>query len=200
MDWYFEDVGGGERIGPCSLDQMLNAISDKRIDGRTLVWNSALNDWTEAAKTDLASSLSRTPPPLPLTSISNVWVYALASFPLWGTFLIMACLSTLVDANIIISEFKDSVAARNVMENTITPYIFFISGNGILSYFDERKLHKVGIRIQYGLGLAMLLVPVYLFMRGRVLKRTYRGVRRNYVPFWTWFPFLVLGVILQNNW
>lgn len=54
----------GERMGPLSIEHLLQLISDKKIDGSTYVWRAGMPSWKVTSEIpELAHLVSMTPPP-----------------------------------------------------------------------------------------------------------------------------------------
>jgi hypothetical protein len=66
--------------------------------------------------------------------------------------------------------------------------------NGILCDLDQRSLKKFGIKLKYGTLWSLVLVPVYLYMRGTQLNATYRiGYLKSQIFFFLWLISLAVS-------
>ena len=152
-DWYYSQEG--KRIGPVNENSLKQLAGSGAINGKTLVWQSGMPDWTIAHQTNLASLFASTqnePPPLIGEAVDNnlVWVIALA--PLISGIL-----------RVFISMFLGMPAYKF--------WWIAIILNVSLCVADENKLKIAGYDTK-GMGIwAFLLVPVYLFIRASRLKQ-----------------------------
>ena len=223
LKWFYEK--NGSRVGPVSGDTMSKLVNDKAIDRYTLVWNSSVGSkWVPLNQTTLAAQvnpqLSSEPPALPATAISQVWGYALATFPAWGMALLIGLLVAYINSPIHQPLSADQVVAlggdpqgmvlafrmypvpmttQYYLNMWWVPLAFFVAGNVVFCILDEQQLKRAGIGIAGGAALAAVLVPVYLFVRGRALARIDNGAAWvAYVPLVLWVLSLPLSAVIQQ--
>ena len=80
-DWYY--AAGGAQCGPVTTEYLRMLLSEKRIDGDTLVWNASMIDWRPAASVpELAGEVA---PLFPIASWKLV-LMTLATFGLYQIF------------------------------------------------------------------------------------------------------------------
>lgn len=187
-EWYY--TRKGEKNGPISAEQLMALQSSGQINADTHVWRVGMREWTPLRDTELATGqVETTPPPLSSHLISNTWVWVIAFLPLILTF-----------ADVVISEtrFQQYLEQRTTVYFFVTrhdftgvpwfisSFAFFLSG-----LIDERILRKAGYSSKYLSLLAMLLSPVYLFVRAKRLKQ---------IPYYGFVFILnvVVAIILQG--
>lgn len=221
-DWFIEK--SGRRLGPLKRADLAKLNSNGEIDRRTMVWTEAFKDgWKPLEDTDLInlSPELTQPPPLPLAAIRNEWAYLLATFPAWGTVLLVMLLAGLVQSPLYVPPSLQDLGltwAPDVLQLAIAyrlhfvslnvnylmsfwwlPLAFFVAGNALLSLIDEQKTSAAGIKTPGGLALAAFLVPVYLFVRARAIQRVHPSAGWSiYLPFCLWIVCMVIGVFIQD--
>ena len=86
----------------------------------------------------------------------------------------------------------DVQSAVRIVNMGLIPWPVAALMNSVLAYFDERNLKKAGYSTDNMVWLAVLIVPVYLFVRAYRLKTvSWYGI--------TWIAGLVLGLVLENS-
>lgn len=221
-DWFIEK--SGRRLGPLKRTDVVKLIFNGKIDRRTMVWTEAFKEgWKPLEETDLINHLPEQsqPPALPLAAIRNEWAYLLATFPIWGTVLLVLLLAGFVQSPVYTPPSLQELGltwAPDVLQLAITyrlhfvslnvgylmnlwwlPLAFFVIGNALLSLLDEQKMSAAGIKIPGGLPLAAFLVPMYLFVRARAIQRIHPAAGwAIYLPFCLWIICVIVGVFIQD--
>lgn len=183
-DWHYNDERSGRRVGPVGRVEVGKLVADKRIERSTLVWNPAMPDWAKAGTTDLAGLFGATPPPLPATVIRRWALFAVALFPFWGMLLRAAACSQTVDP-------------RGTFDQPAW-ILFYIAGNTLLGWLDERNLEKAGLAVKGATIVSALVIPAYIY----ISCRTYRLHSTSaawfaYAPLVMWFLALMLAIVQE---
>lgn len=151
MEIYYTDQG--KRIGPISVENLQSLYRSRQINLNTSVWVDSAADWCELSKSSIYGLVSDIkqdgPPPLRGDSINNTYVWALAFAPLIGYFL-------------------ESIASESFNKPIDELWYITLALNIGLSFLDEKKLEAAGVDTSRFSAFA-ILVPVYLFLRFRVL-------------------------------
>ena len=146
--WYYID--NGIKCGPFNSAEIIEAIKDGEILSSTLVWTEGFSTWIPAQNTELNEYLVKVVPAISPESISDKWVWALATVPLL--------------ANIILFEI-------GLREPILT--IIVIVLNCVFLFFDINYLRKVYSDPGKWVYLGIILVPVYLFIRAAKTNKKY---------------------------
>ncbi len=165
-EWFY--FNGVDKTGPFTQNQIVNMISAGTIVKETLVWKNGLTSWTPAGNTELAACFGHTAAIISAGSITEKWVWALATIPL------------LVDLLIAIA-----VPEMNFYVQCIILCVI----NCIFITQDVSELKNNGYKVDDWLWLGIVLVPVYLYVRAS--KTT-----KNYIPFAVWCGIFVFSLLL----
>ncbi len=181
-EWHYVD--SGVKKGPVSTDQLKTLLDSKKIPSDTQVWRKGMSDWKGIRDSELAELVSFEPPAISNEHIGNGYVWVLAVLPLvWG----------MIDAGIIAN--NQQAAARSLIlgfpynPSRGLPWQMPFVCNGLLALLDEHRLRKAGYGSTWTRLFAVLLVPVYLFMRAKRLKQ-----RPSYAI--TWVVTFILAALL----
>ncbi len=173
--WYYSQEG--TRFGPINEDQIRKLIAAHTIRPDSLVWCEGLADWTPAHQTDIRHLLgsATTPPPLPGESVNNGIVWTVALAPIIATLL------------------QDILAAATVHPRSEFWWVALPLNIG-LCLADQRKLKNAGHNTDGMTMWALLLVPVYLFVRASRLKQN-----NSYALVWLATFFISLFIYYPSH-
>lgn len=163
--WYI--FSGNERSGPYSKKQMYEMANNGLVSRGTMVWKAGMIEWVKIELSELNGVLIRTMPPIPMTAISDKWLWALATVPF---------------IDLLIRTFLN----YQVAPNPVVPLIIALVLNSTFLILDMKSLEKSGVNIEKWLWCGILLIPVYLFVRAS--KTT-----KNVIPGIVW---IILEVLL----
>lgn len=171
--WFY--IHGGDRNGPVILQELKEMYENNRLSEQTMVWTKEFGDNWKCLE-EVAEIRNYDEPPLvPLSAISNFWFYLLVAVPIMG-----AILETIM-MEIDPENFSSETGNVGIM--------IFIGMNVIFGMLDERQIKKSGRKdLAQGIGVwALMIVPVYIFLRGR---RTGKGAW----PLLGWISALFIGI------
>jgi hypothetical protein len=186
--WFYTD--GGQRKGPVPADKLRELLAAQTIDGETPIWRKGLADWQPLRTTEIGTHLKDTPPPIAAAHINNGLVWALAFAPIAYLFLDLAILSS---QNAHIIQWQDDTPVYDPFFKTfISPLTWLIPllTNGALCLVDTEQLKRAGYSSGWLTLFALLLAPVYLFMRAQRLRQT---PTYGFV----WIASFIVSLILQ---
>lgn len=157
--WYY--TSAGQRIGPVSGADLRQLLSENKINGDTPLWKPELGaQWKALRETDLGVLVAGGPPPVAGNQIGNSLVWAVAVLPLVSGFI----RSMLIEASL------ESGSETTAQWPTVVG-VFALILNVALNLLDERKLEEAGHGGKWLTAFALILTPVYLFMRASRLKQ-----------------------------
>jgi hypothetical protein len=150
--WYYAHEG--KRLGPFNDDEIRLLIATDTIRRDSLVWCEGLADWTPAYQTDIRHLFGpdALPPPLKGESVNNAIVWTVAFVPILAIFL-------------------EDMLARAMQSPRSNFWWVPLALNIGLCLADERNLKNAGHDTKGMTIWAVLLVPVYLFVRASRLKQ-----------------------------
>ena len=162
-DWYY--VANGAKKGPVSLATIKDLLNKKESETDTQVWRKGMIDWKNIRESELAELVATEPPAVAPQHIGNGYVWTLAFLPLiWG----------FIDASIDFANQKamwSSLAGVPYHKTNEFPWQIPFAINGLFGWLDELRLRKAGYGSKWMRAAAVLLVPVYLFVRAKRLKQ-----------------------------
>ena len=187
--WFYKNESNGQRVGPVDHADIERLIAGDQFDRATLVWNPGLSDWARASATDLVSLFGNTPPPMPAGEVSRVAIYAVALLPVWGA-VIQAVTSIALAEQL-------ELTPRQMFEHWGW-IVFVVVLNVIFALADSRSLKKAGLTVRGGRILALLLIPAYIFMSCKTIRRHSPAGQGTlaYVPFWLWLASFVAAIFV----
>lgn len=157
--WFY--THGGQRKGPVGADELRTLLANRNIDGETPVWRKGLADWQPLHKSEIGATLTDVPPPVASAQINNGLVWTLAVAPI--VYLVI---------EIFIRGYQLNQPGADRTFSSALIWIIPAATNGILCLLDERQLKRAGYSSGWMTVFAVLLAPVYLFMRARHLRQT----------------------------
>lgn len=175
--WFY--AVGGQRIGPVSADKLRELLDDQTIDRDTPVWRKGMTDWQPLRTTEIGAHLEETPPPIRSNDINNDFVWALAVAPIAYLFVQIA-----------INDYQSSHLGDDLSFSSTLVWLIPTLANATLCILDERQLNRGGYSSGWMTLFALLLAPVYLFMRAQRLRQT-----PNYG--YVWIASFVVSIILR---
>jgi GYF domain 2 len=163
--WYY--VTNGVKHGPVSATTIRDLLRRKEIETDAQVWRKGMLGWKSIRESDLAELVATEPPTISPQHIGNGYVWVLAILPLvWGV----------IDASINAS--NQQAAARTIAlgfpyhPSRGLPFQIPIVVNALFGWLDESRLRKAGYGSNWLRAAAVLLAPVYLFVRAKRLRQT----------------------------
>jgi hypothetical protein len=160
--WFYTQ--GGQRRGPVTADELRELLTTLTIDGETPVWRKGMSDWQPLRNTEIAAHLEDTPPAVAANQLNNGSVWALAFAPLLYLFVDVALLN-----------YQNNHPAGGVFfEAFLSPLsrLVPILTNAVLCLVDTEQLKRAGYSSGWLTLFALLLAPVYLFVRAQRLRQT----------------------------
>jgi hypothetical protein len=157
--WFYTQ--GGDRKGPVPADKLRELLAARTIDGETLIWRQGQSTWLPLRTTEIGAELKDVPPPIDASHVNNGWVWALAFAPIVYLFVEVAILG-----------YRDSHPANDTFyEAFLSPLIWLIPlvANATLCLVDAEQLKRAGYSSGWMTLFALLLAPVYLFLRAQNL-------------------------------
>ncbi|MGY4155604.1 hypothetical protein ACVINW_001446 [Bradyrhizobium sp. USDA 4461] len=161
-EWFYAQ--GGQRKGPLPADKLCELLVTATIDGETPVWRKGLADWQPLRTTEIGTQLKDSPPPIAASQINNGLVWALAFAPLAYLFVDVALLSYQTSH----SEGDEFFEAFLSPLSWLVPVLT----NAALCLVDTEQLKRAGYSSGWLTLFALLLAPVYLFLRAQRLRQT----------------------------
>lgn len=151
MDIYYTDKGA--RVGPIDAESLQLLYRNRKIGEETLVWIQGTSDWLPLGNSELYELVKgitqEGPPPLKGDAINNTYVWALAFAPIIGAII-------------------ESFVAEALDKPIDNLWLITVALNIGISFYDEKKLEAAGVNTER-FGSFAVLVPVYMFLRFRVL-------------------------------
>lgn len=160
--WFYTQ--GGQRKGPVPAERLRELLAAQTIDAETLVWRKGLADWQVLRSTEIGAPLKDTPPPVATSQINNGLVWALAFAPIAYLFIDAALLN-----------YQNThLPGDTFFEAFLSPltWLIPITVNAILCLVDVEQLKRAGYSSGWMTLFALLLAPVYLFVRAQRLRQT----------------------------
>lgn len=153
----------GQRQGPVPADKLRELLATQTIDGETLIWQKGLAEWQPLRATEIGEQLKDAPPPIDASHVNNGWVWALAFAPIAYLFVDIAILG-----------YQNSHPADDSFFHVVlAPLIWLpVFMNATLCLVDAEQLKRAGYSSGWMTLFALLLAPVYLFLRAKRLRQT----------------------------
>lgn len=158
-EWFY--THGGQRMGPVPAAKLQELLAAQTIGDETPIWRKGLADWKPLRDTEFGAHVKDEPPPIAPSLVNNTLVWTLALAPIAYLFL---------DAAIL-----DYQIANPYQDNSIVAalsWVIPIAANAALCLLDERQLKRAGYDSASLTFFALLLAPVYLFVRAKRLRQT----------------------------
>lgn len=175
--WFYTQAG--QRKGPVAAAEIHALLADKTIDAETPVWRKGLPDWLPLSKSELGAALRDEPPPVAAAHINNGFVWTLAVAPL-AYFLLEA----------VILGYQLKTPYEDHQLSSALLWIIPAAANATLCLLDQQQLKAAGYNSAWITFFALLLAPVYLFVRAQRLRQT---PTYGFV----WLATFVLSILLR---
>ena len=159
--WFYAQ--GGQRKGPVPADKLRELLAAQTIDGETPIWRKGLADWQPLRATDIGAQLKDTPPAIATNQINNGLVWALALAPIGYLFF-----------EVILIGYQNSHPENaTFFEAFLEPlsWIVPVTVNAVLCLVDAEQLKRAGYSSSWMTLFALLLAPIYLFVRANRLRQ-----------------------------
>ena len=184
-EWYY--VVNGTRQGPTTAKAIKELLNKREIETDTQVWRKGMLEWKSLRESDLAELVAAEPPVISPQHIGNGYVWILALLPfVFGV----------VEAAISVS--NQEAAARSLVlgfpyhPSKGLPYQVPLLINAGIGWLDDRRLKQAGYGSWVTRATAVLLQPVYLFLRAKRLKqRPYYAI--------AWILSMVVGFLIYAS-
>jgi hypothetical protein len=181
-EWYY--VANGTRRGPTTATAIKELLNKKEIEADTQVWRKGMPEWKPLRESDLGELVAAEPPAISSKHVGNGYVWTLALLPI-----VLGVIEAVVSAS------NQDAAARALALGVPyhasggLPFQVPVIINGLLGWLDDRKLQQAGYGSRLTRFTAVLLTPVYLFLRAKRLKqRPYYAI--------AWIISLVVGFLI----
>jgi hypothetical protein len=175
--WFY--ALGGQRIGPVLADKLRELLATQTIDGETQIWRKGMADWQPLGKTEIGTHLEETPPPVRPNDINNGFVWALAVAPIAYIFVQIA-----------IIDYQTIHLGEDLSFSSALVWLIPALANATLCVLDEQQLKRAGYNSGWMTLFALLLAPVYLFMRAQRLRQ---APSYGYV----WIASFIVSILLR---
>jgi hypothetical protein len=176
--WFY--ALGGQRIGPVPADKLRELLATQTIDGETQIWRKGMADWQPLRKTEIGTDLEETPPPIRPNDVNNGFVWALAVAPIAYIFVQIAVI-----------HYQTFHLGEDLSFSSALVWLIPALANATLCILDEKQLKRAGYNSGWMTFFALLLAPVYLFMRAQRLRQT---PSYGYIWIASFIVSLILGV------
>lgn len=180
-DWHY--VEKGAQKGPVSTEQLQAMLAAKTIGPETQVWRPGFSEWKAIRFTELSDEVRDVPPPVAGEHVGNALVWILAFLPL--VFGIFDAAIDMENKRLAIRTISLGFDAKQIPS---IPFGIPFAINTALCLWDDRRLKRAGYNSRWMVLTALVLVPVYLFMRAKLLKQ-----RPSYAI--TWIAMMLLGLL-----
>ncbi|MCK1389005.1 DUF4339 domain-containing protein [Bradyrhizobium sp. 21] len=179
-EWFYAQ--GGQRKGPVPIGTLRKLLAAQTIDGETPVWRKGWADWQPLRTTEIGIQLKDIPPPIAANHVNNGLVWALAFAPLAYLFVDIALLN-----------YQNShPAGDEFFDAFLSPLSWLVPllTNAALCLVDTEQLKRAGYSSGWLTFFALLLAPVYLFVRAQRLRQT---------PIYgfVWIASFIVSIILR---
>jgi len=169
-EWFI--VKNGTRHGPLTAAVISSMLERKEVGTDAQVWRTGMSEWKPIRESDLSDLVATEPPPISSSQIGNSYVWTLAVVPL------------------LIGLIEATLEANNASRGL--PLQLPALVGALLGWLDYRLLEKAGYK-SWGLrAAAVLLTPVYLFMRAKRLKQ-----RPTYAI--CWLVSFAVGLLIYGS-
>jgi hypothetical protein len=184
-EWYY--VANGAKQGPTTATTIRDLLNKKEIETDTQVWRKGMPEWQPLRESDLADLAAAEPPPVSSNHIGNSYVWTLAFLPL-----ALGVIEAAVSAS------NQETAARSLVlgfpyhPSKGLPVQVPVLINAFLGWLDDCRLKQAGYGSRLTRVTAVLLTPVYLFLRAKRLKqRPYYAI--------AWIISMILGFLIYAS-
>lgn len=178
--WFYTQ--GGQRKGPVPAKRLYELLADQTIDRETPIWRKGLADWQPLHATEIGAEINDTPPPISTNQVNNGFVWALAFAPIAYLFVEIVLVNYQIN-------HPDNDTFFEAFLSPLT-WLIPVTTNAILCLVDAEQLKRAGYSSGWMTLFALLLAPVYLFVRAQRLRQipTYGFV---------WIASFIVSIVLR---
>jgi len=184
-EWYY--VVNGARRGPMTADTIKDLLNKKQIEADTQVWRKGMPEWKPLRESDLGDLVAAEPPAISSNHIGNGYVWILALLPL-----VIGVIEAVVSASNQEAAVRSLALGFPYHPTRGLPYQVPLAVNALLGWLDDRRLQQAGYGSRATRVTAVLLAPVYLFLRAKRLRqRPYYAV--------AWIISMIAGFLVYAS-
>lgn len=184
-EWYY--VANGARRGPTTATTIKDLLNKKEIETDTQVWRQGMPEWKPLRESDLGDLVAAEPPAISSKHIGNGYVWTLALLPL-----VFGVIEAVVSASNQDATVRSLALGLPYHPSRGLPFQVPLVINGLLGWLDDRRLQQAGYGSRTTRVTAVLLAPVYLFLRAKRLKqRPYYAV--------AWIISMIVGFFIYAS-
>lgn len=184
-EWYY--VVNSARRGPMTADAIKDLLNKKEIETDTQVWRKGMPEWKSLRESDLGDLVATEPPAISSKHIGNGYVWTLALLPL-----VIGVIEAVVSASNQEAAVRSLALGFPYHPSRGLPFQVPLAVNALLGWLDDRRLQQAGYGSRATRVTAVLLAPVYLFLRAKRLKqRPYYAV--------AWIISMVAGFLIYAS-
>lgn len=184
-EWYY--VANGTRQGPTTATAIKKLLSTKQIETDTQVWRKGMPEWKPLRESDLRDLVAAEPPPISSKHIGNGYVWTVALLPL-----VIGLIEAVVSASNQDAAVRSLALGFPYHPSRGLPYQVPLAVNALLGWLDDRRLQQAGYGSRATRVTAVLLAPVYLFLRAKRLnQRPYYAV--------AWIISMIAGFLIYAS-
>ncbi|WP_426611346.1 DUF4339 domain-containing protein [Bradyrhizobium sp. McL0616] len=183
-EWYY--VANGARQGPMTAQTIRDLLTKKQIETSTQVWRKGMPEWELLRESDLRDLVAAEPPPVS-SRHGNGYVWTLALLPL-----VIGVIEAVVSASNQDAAVRSLALGIPYHPSRGLPFQVPLVVNALLGWLDDRRLQQAGYGSRTTRVTAVLLAPVYLFLRAKRLKqRPYYAV--------AWIISMIAGFLIYAS-
>lgn len=184
-EWHY--VVNGARRGPTTAETIKDLLNKKEIETDTQVWRKGMPEWKPLRESDLRDLVAAEPPPISSKHIGNGYVWTLALLPL-----VIGVIEALVSASNQDAAVRSLALGFPYHPSGGLPIQVPLAVNALLGWLDDRRLQQAGYGSRITRVTAVLLAPVYLFLRAKRLnQRPYYAV--------AWIISMIAGFLIYAS-
>lgn len=157
--WFY--THRGQRNGPVAAGKLAELLVSQTIDADTPVWRKGQGDWKPLRETELSVLVKDEPPPIASSHINNGLVWTIAIAPIAYAFF-----------GATIAAYQASNPYQDHSIASLLSWLVPAGVNATLCLLDERQLNRAGYASGWITFFAVVLAPVYLFVRAQQLRQT----------------------------
>jgi uncharacterized protein DUF4339 len=185
IQWYY--VVNGARQGPTTAAAIKAMLDNREIETDTQVWRKSMPEWKSLRESDLAELVAAQPPAISSQHIGSGYVWTLALLPL-----VFGVIEAAISASNQEAAVRSLALGFPYHPSKGLPYQIPVLINACLGWLDDRRLKQAGYGTRLTRVAAVLLTPVYLFLRAKRLKqRPYYAV--------AWIISMIVGFLIYAS-
>lgn len=184
-EWHY--FANGVRRGPTTAKTIKDLLNKKEIETDTQVWRKGMPEWKPLRESDLGDLVGTEPPAISSKHIGNGYVWILALLPL-----VIGVIEAVVSASNQDAAVRSLALGFPYHSSRGLPFQVPLAVNALLGWLDDRRLQQAGYGSRTTRVTAVLLAPVYMFLRAKRLKqRPYYAV--------AWIISLIAGFLIYAS-